>query len=106
MSDISVRPIQTRLFVLLLRAFTAAVLFIVLVMLAAMAYFLFYPSSYSPIDRLPIITRLETFYLVKNDWQGVEVLPKNDQIADYHRFWQRTVLLNEQGLVVLDHGSA
>ena len=106
MIDISVRPIQTRLFVLLLRAFTAAVLFIVLVMLAALAYFLIYPSSYGPIDRLPIITRLETFYLVKNDWQGVDVLPQSDQIVDYHRFWQKSVLLDEHDQVVLDHGSA
>jgi signal transduction histidine kinase len=102
----STRSIQTRLFILLLRAFTAAVLFITLFILGAMAYFLAYPSSLSPIDRIPIITRLETFYLVNQNWQGVEVLPQNDLATDYHRFWQRTLLLDEQGKVVLDHGSA
>ncbi|MCX6079294.1 MAG: ATP-binding protein [Chloroflexi bacterium] len=105
MTNTTVRSIQTRLFTLLLRAFSAAVLFITLVILAAMAYFLTYPSSYNPIERLPIITRLETFYLVKNSWQGVEVLPKNDIDADYHRFWARSILLDAQGKVVLDHGS-
>jgi signal transduction histidine kinase len=106
MSHITVRPIQTRLFVLLLRAFTAAVVFIVIFMLTATAYFLVYPSSYSPIDRLPIVIRLETYYLVKNNWQGVEALPQSDLLSDYHRFWQRSILLNGQGNVVLDHGSA
>ena len=105
MSHISVRPIQTRLFVLLLRAFTVAVLFIVLFMLAAVAYFLVSPSSYNPIDRLPIVTRLETFYLVQNNWQGVEVLPQNDTSSDYHRFWFRSILLDGQDKIVLDHGS-
>ena len=106
MSDISVRPIQTRLFVLLMRAFTAAVLFIVLFMLTATAYFLVYPSSYSPIDRIPIITRLETFYLLKNNWQGVEILPANDPVDYYHGFWLKSILLDQQGKVVLDHGNA
>ncbi len=101
----TIRPIQTRLFVLLLRAFTTAVLFFAVFILAAMAYFLIYPSSYNPIDRLPIVTRLETFYLIKSNWQGVETLPQNDYASDYHRFWLRTILLDEQGKVVLDHGS-
>lgn len=105
MNHISVRPIQTRLFILLLRAFTAAVLFITLVILAAMAYFLTYPSSYNPIERLPIVTRLETFYLVKDNWLGVEILPQNDLLSDFHRFWDRTILLDLQGRVVMDHGS-
>jgi signal transduction histidine kinase len=107
MTEASVRSVRTRLFILLLRAFSAAVMFIVLVMLAAVAYFLAYPSSYNPIDRIPIITRLETYYLVKHSWQGVEVLPQTDLFnSDYHRFWQRTLILDEQGKVVLDHGSA
>ena len=100
------RPIQTRLFILLLRAFSAAVLFIMLVILAAMAYFLTYPSSYNPIERFPIIIRLETFYLVKDNWQGVEVLPINDINSDFHQFWNRSTLVDAQGKVVLDHGSS
>jgi signal transduction histidine kinase len=105
-AEASARSIQARLFILLLRAFTVAVLFIVLIILGAIAYFLAYPSSYNPIDRIPIITRLETFYLVKNSWQGVEILPQNDLNSDYHRFWQRTLILDQMGKVVLDHGSA
>lgn len=106
MAHTNMRPIQTRLFILLLRAFSAAVLFIMLVILAAMAYFLTYPSSYNPIERFPIIIRLETFYLVKDNWQGVEVLPINDINSDFHQFWNRSTLVDAQGKVVLDHGSS
>jgi signal transduction histidine kinase len=104
MAETSIRPIQVRLFILLLRAFTAAVLFITLVILAAMVYFFTYPSRYNPIDRLPLITRLETYYLVKNDWQGVDILPANDQDAYFHNLWNRSVLVDTLGLVILDHG--
>jgi hypothetical protein len=61
MPDTTLRSIQTRLFILLLRAFTVAVLFIVLFVLAATAYFLISPSAYNPFNRIPIVTQLETF---------------------------------------------
>ena len=105
MRDSSIRPIQTRLFVLLLRAFTVAVLFIVLFILTVTTFFLAYPSSYNPIDRLPIITSLKTFYLARANWQGVEVLPQNDIKSDNQRYWLRSILVDGQGKVVLDHGS-
>jgi signal transduction histidine kinase len=105
MTQASVRSVQTRLFILLLRAFAAAVMFIVLFILGATAYFLAYPSGFNPIDRIPIITRLETFYLVNGNWRGVEILPATDAASDYHRFWQRSILVDEQGKVVIDHGS-
>ena len=105
MSEATVRSIRARLFILLLRAFTAAVLFIILVILAMTAYFLTYPSGYSPIERWPIVTRLETFYMVKGNWQGVENLPQNETGYDFHQFWERSILLDAQGKVVLDHGS-
>src|SRR5664279_3631357 len=97
MNNASVRPIQARLFILLLRAFKAAVLFITIVILAMTAYFLTYPSGFSPIERWPIVTRLETFYLVQNNWQWVEVLPKNETGSDLYQFWNRSILLDAQG---------
>ncbi|MEI6290469.1 MAG: ATP-binding protein [Chloroflexota bacterium] len=104
--DPTVRPIQTRLFVLLLRTFAAAVLSITVVILAVMAYFLTYPSSYNPIERLPIIISLETYYLVNDNWQNVDVLPKNQVLADFHKFWARSILLDTKSIIVLDHGSS
>ena len=106
MTNTTVRPIRARLFILLLRAFTVAVLFITLVILAIIAYFLMnYPSNVIITERLPIVARLETYYLVKDNWQGVEVLVQSDLTADSHRFWNRAILLDAQGKVVLDHGS-
>lgn len=106
MHEIGLGPIRTRLFILLLRAFTAAVLFITLVILAIIAYSLvYYPSFVSITERLPIVTRLETYYLIKQDWRGVEILPQTDLSSDFHRFWKRSILLDEQGKVVLDHGN-
>ncbi|HEY3312160.1 MAG TPA: ATP-binding protein [Anaerolineales bacterium] len=104
MSDLSVRPIRNRLFILLVRAFTVAVLFITLVILAAIAYYLATFPGFNPMERLPIITRLETFYLVNGNWQGLEVL-SGDGSPDFHRFWDRSILLDSSGKVVLDHGS-
>ena len=107
MTATTVRPIQTRLFFLLLRAFSAAVLFITVVIFAAIAYYLANSqSTFNPIERLPIIPRLETFYLVKDNWQGGEVLPQNDLAPDIHNWWNRSILLDAHGKVLLDHGSA
>ena len=106
MTATSLRSIQTRLFILLLRAFSAAVLFITLAIMAAMAYFLTYPSGFSPVERWPIVVRLETFHLVQGSWKGVEILPQTELNSDYHQFWIRSILLDQQNKVVLDHGSA
>jgi len=107
LNETGMRPIRARLFILLLRAFTVAVLFITLVILALTAYYLvYYPSNINITERLPIVTRLETFYLVQENWQGVEILPENDIASNFHHFWQRSILLDANGLVVLDHGSA
>jgi signal transduction histidine kinase len=110
MTDTAVRPIRNRLFILLLRAFTAAVLFLfsTVVILAVIAYALTNNSTSSSVitERLPIVTRLETYYLIKDSWQGVEVLPQNDISSDFHHLWDRSILLDVQGKVLLDHGSS
>lgn len=106
MSDSSVRSIRVRLFILLLRAFTVAVLFIVLFILGVVAYFLAFPSSDSFIDRMPIATRLESFYLGRGSWQGVEELITTDTTPDYHKIWRQSILVDAQNRILIDHGSA
>jgi signal transduction histidine kinase len=103
-ADSSARSIQMRLFILLLRAFASAVLLILLFVLTLTAGFLIYPSSYNPISRLSIVTRLETFYLVRGSWQGVEMLVEPDQDPETRHIWQRTILIDPQGNILLDHG--
>ncbi len=104
MKTTPLRPIQTRLFVLLFRAFAAAVLLTLLIVLTVTALVL--SSSQSAlIDHLPMMTRLETFYYVNRSWQGIEViLPLLPSAED--SIWARSILLDENGLVILQQGSA
>jgi signal transduction histidine kinase len=106
MAEASVQSIRVRLFILLLRAFTVAVLFIVLFILGVIAYFLAFPSSDSPIDRIPIATRLESFYLGRGNWQGVEELLAVDIGPNYHNIWQQSILVDAQNKILIDHGDA
>lgn len=101
----SIRSVQIRLFILLMRAFTVAVLFITLVILGAITYFLSFPSNAYPIEHLPIITRLATFHEINNGWQGIETLVQNDQNTEFHQFWIGAILLDSKNRVVVDHGS-
>ncbi len=103
-TDSSTRSIQARLFILLLRAFASAVLLILLLVMVITAAFLIYPTRYNPLSRMAIVTRLETFYLARGSWDGVEMLSARDQDAEVHKLWQRTILVDQQGNILLMHG--
>jgi len=105
-TDSSARAIQTRLFLLLLRAFASAVLLILLFVLTVTAVFLIYPSNHNPLSRLPILTRLETFYLARGSWQGVELLIPIDRDPDSQYIWKHTILVDAQGNILLNRGAA
>jgi signal transduction histidine kinase len=102
--DSSIRSIQTRLFVLLLRAFASAVTLILIFVLTVTAFFLLYPSRFNPLSRLPIVTRLETFYLVRGTWQGVDVLFRSGQDTETRNFFFQTILIDPHGNILFDHG--
>ena len=104
--DATVRSIQRRLFVLLLRAFATSVLLTLLFVFIVTAIFFAYPSRYNPTSRIPIVARLETYYLIRGTWGGVETLVSADVTTDYHQFWGNSLVLDAQGRVVLDRGRA
>jgi len=104
--DPTTRSIQRRLFILLLRAFATSVLLTLLFVFIVAAIFLAYPSRYNPTSRIPLISRLETYFLIKGDWQGIESLVFADTASDYHQFWQNSLVLDAEGRVVLDQGRA
>jgi len=104
--DQSTRSIQRRLFILLLRAFATSVLLTLLFVFIVAAIFLAYPSRYNPTNRIPLISRLETYFLIKGGWQGIESLVSADAASDYHQFWQNSLVLDAGGRVVLDQGRA
>ena len=101
----TVRAIRNRLYLLLLRAFGIVVLIIFIVILATTALVLLNPSQSNPLFRLPITSRLETYYLARGGWDGVTLVfsdPKDFET----RQWREGVLLDSNGFVVVDRGVA
>ena len=99
--DPIIRSIQRRLFVLLLRAFTLVVLLILVFVLAVTAILLSYSSSYNPFDRLSLITRLETYYLVRGTWDGVDVVFQDKPLShEETRLWENAIFVNNDGITL------
>jgi signal transduction histidine kinase len=99
----TVRAIRNRLFLLLLRAFGIVIMLYFLVMLSTTAFVLAYPSESNPLFRLPITSRLETFYIARDGWNGVTIV-FNNSLDFESRQWHDGVLLDASGRVVVDHG--
>jgi len=99
--DPTIRSIQRRLFILLLRAFSTVVLLTLVFILTATALFLSFSSSYNPFDRLPLITRLETYYLVRGSWEGVETVFKDRPFShEETRLWNNAVFVSNHGKIL------
>jgi signal transduction histidine kinase len=99
----TVRAIRNRLFLLLLRAFGIVIMLYFLVVLATTAFVLAYPSESNPLFRLPITSRLETFYIARGGWNGVTIV-FNNSLDFESRQWHDGILLDADGRVVVDHG--
>lgn len=104
--DSNIRPIQVRLFILLLRGFATAVLLTLLFIFLTAAILLAYSSQEGMLERLPFVTRLETFYTVNRSWDNVQIilplLPKGDD----EELLNRSILLDESGVILIYKGSA
>src|SRR5512136_529694 len=105
----SIRSIRLRLLILLLRAFGIVVFLTVLLILIVAAGVVARNTGANPFYRSPTAIILETYYLGHGSWQGVEAVLEertNTSIRALHPDWERTILLDAEGRVVLDHGSA
>jgi signal transduction histidine kinase len=105
----SIRSVRRRLLLLLLRAFGIVVFLTVLLVLIVAAFVAARNTGADPFYRAPTAVILETYYLGHGSWQGVEVVLQertNNSIRALRPDWQRAILLDAQGRVVLDHGSA
>ncbi len=103
----SVRSIQVRLFLLLLRAFGIVVLLMVVFLLALTGIFIIYPRTNNPFSYSPLATSLESYYVAHGNWQGVERIFTARTLSPFsNQFprWERSTLLDAQGQVVVDHG--
>jgi signal transduction histidine kinase len=99
----SVRSIRNRLFLLLLRAFAIAVAFLILFTLITTGVILAYPSQSNPLYRLPSIARLETYYIARGSWDGVNAIFTNSLDIEASQ-WNASILLDANDHVIVEHG--
>jgi signal transduction histidine kinase len=100
----SVRSIRNRLFLLLLRAFGIVVVFIILFTLLVTGLVLTNPSRSNPLYRLPTISRLETFYIARGSWDGVNAIFANSLDIEISQ-WNASILLDANNRVIVEHGT-
>jgi signal transduction histidine kinase len=99
----SVRSIRNRLFLLLLRAFGVVVGFLILFTLITTGIILAYPSRSNPLYRLPTIARLETYYIARGSWDGVNAIFANSLDIEASQ-WKGSILLDAQNHIIAEHG--
>jgi len=105
----SIRTIRRRLLLLLLRAFGTVVFLTVVLILLVSAVVIARNTGTNPFYRTPTAIILETYYLGHGSWQGVGAVLEertNTSIRALRPDWERTILLDTNGKVMLDHGSA
>ncbi len=101
----SVRQIRRRLFLLLMQAFVAVVLLTVVLLVVLVGLFISIVSQGGTVFAPPLAAALESYYLGRGSWQGVEgVLPGASRVDPGN--WERAVLLDESGRVIIDRGLA
>jgi len=99
----SIRSIRRRLFILLLRAFGAAVAFLLLFSLLITGFILTRPARTNPLFQLPITSGLESYYAARGNWNGVSTVFNNSSGIETSQ-WQNSLLLDTQGHVIVNHG--
>jgi len=105
----SINSIRRRLVLLLVRAFGIVVLLTVGLTLAVTALQIGRESERNPFYRSPVATILESYYLGHGSWEGVQaVLDENPSpaVRALRPDWQRTILVDGSGRIVLDKGRA
>jgi signal transduction histidine kinase len=104
----SIASIRRRLLLLLLRAFGIVVFLTVILILVVAAVVIFRNTGTDPIFRTPTAMILESYYLGHGSWEGVEIVlaeNTNTYIRALRPDWDRATLVDENGIVIIDHGS-
>jgi signal transduction histidine kinase len=103
----SVRSIQLRLFILLLRALATVVLLSALFLFLLTGLFIGRSFALSRFYDSPIFTSLETYYLAHGSWEGVNTVFAQQAISPFPSDvvrWEDAILLDENGIILVDHG--
>jgi len=101
--------IRRRLFMLLMEAFGIVVIVTVLLLLGLLAVLFGAVANGTFGLRPPVARELETFYLGRGGWAGVEAVAiHNPEHSNFNNAtdWHNLTLLDVDGRVLLDHGSA
>lgn len=99
----SVRSIQKRLLIIILRGFVITVSLVLLFTLITTALVLANPSRSNPLSRLPLISRLETYYLARGNWDGVTHIFTDSK--DFETLqWRESTLLDANNRVIVEFG--
>jgi signal transduction histidine kinase len=105
----SANLIRRRLFMLLMQAFGVVVVVTVALLLGLLAVLFGAVANGTFGLRPPVARELETYYLGRGGWNGVEtVVAHNPDRANWNNTtdWHNLTLLDAEGRVLLDHGSA
>lgn len=97
----SVQDIRRRLLSLLLRVFLSLILLLLVFFLIGTAYILTYQPNIAKL-RFPFVSILEGYYVGHGNWDGVD----KTLITDTFIPIEDSLLLDKDGRIVLDHGSA
>ncbi len=89
---------------LLMRAFSLVVVLLLISLFSIAVYSLSFSNSASPLDRFPIVTRLETYYMTIASWEGVGDIFRNDLPSEELRVWMNTILIGADGKIVAYQG--
>jgi len=101
----SVSHIRRRLFLLLVQAFGAVVLLTLVLLIALVGLVLSNASRFTSAFKPPTAYALEAYYLAHGSWEGVESLPRDIPESGESQ-WERGLLLDAAGRVLLDRGRA
>jgi signal transduction histidine kinase len=103
----SIKTIQRRLILILLRALLAVVVVTILVLIGTTLYELSTKTGQNPFYRSPNATILEAYYIGHGSWDGIESLILAGDSPDSRLLrldWDSAVLLDKNGNVVLYYG--
>ncbi len=103
----SIKTIQRRLVWSLIKVFLLVTSLTILVLLVSTIYEISSNTGRNPFYKAPSATVLEAYYLANGSWEGVDRLIQQGAAPGSQLSmmdWERTILLNEDKLVVLYYG--
>jgi signal transduction histidine kinase len=103
----SIKTIQRRLILILLRALLAVVAITILALIVTTIYEISTNTGQNPFYRSPNATILEAYYIGHGSWDGIDALIRAGDSPDSRLLrldWERAILMDKNGNVVLYYG--